>query len=386
MSNNTEQRCRDSKTSTNIVGISYDPPKESVLYNGQGSYELRDATHIHFHPSTRELCSFTFSGCRKLRNVVLNEGLQVIGNRAFMNCISLESITLPSTLTTLEYSTFSSCTSLRKLKINEGLQKIGMSSIRDCHGLKSIELPSTITEIDSLGFHHCKKLRKVVFNEGLEKIKDCAFSRCESLESITLPSTLVEIGKHAFGYCTKLREVIIHENIQKIGLERIILTRQDLGETKGVPRDIEKGAFPDCSSLERITIPSLSSRLETIIGIADNRTEVENKLNGTLDIVERRDGELFISAQSIGVGEEKTWNKSGVYRYGESTNWSRIRKDLDRVIELVAYYELKEATSYFELALWKSNLDQADREVVNRGDYRLGVPETVRESILQYLR
>ena len=49
-------------------------------------------------------------------------------------------------------------------------------------------------------------------------------------------------------------------------------------------------------------------------------------------------------------------------------------------------YELKEATSTFELALWKSKLDQADAtNTTNRDAYRIDVPGPVKDTMLQYL-
>ena len=53
---------------------------------------------------------------------------------------------------------------------------------------------------------------------------------------------------------------------------------------------------------------------------------------------------------------------------------------------MVSYYELKEATSMFELALWKSKLDQADAtNATNRVAYRMDVPGPVKDTMLQYL-
>ena len=52
----------------------------------------------------------------------------------------------------------------------------------------------------------------------------------------------------------------------------------------------------------------------------------------------------------------------------------------------MSYYELKEATSTFELALWKSKLDQADAtNTTNRAAYRIDVPGPVKDTMLQYL-
>ena len=67
-------------------------------------------------------------------------------------------------------------------------------------------------------------------------------------------------------------------------------------------------------------------------------------------------------------------------------NWDDVRRDIDRITRLVSYYELKEATSTFELALWKFNLDQADEtNTAHRSAYRIDVPGPVKDTILQYL-
>ena len=67
-------------------------------------------------------------------------------------------------------------------------------------------------------------------------------------------------------------------------------------------------------------------------------------------------------------------------------NWNDIRRHLVRVTQLVSYYELKEATATFELALCKFNLDQADENnITNRGAYRIDVPGPVKVTMLQYL-
>ena len=75
-----------------------------------------------------------------------------------------------------------------------------------------------------------------------------------------------------------------------------------------------------------------------------------------------------------------------VFRLTSFHNWNDTRRDLGRITQLVSYYELKEATSTFELALWKSKLDQADAtNTTNRAAYRIDVPGPVKDTILQYL-
>ena len=53
---------------------------------------------------------------------------------------------------------------------------------------------------------------------------------------------------------------------------------------------------------------------------------------------------------------------------------------------MISYYELKEATSTFELALWKFKLDQVDEaNPIPRKKCRMDVPGPVKDIILQYL-
>ena len=66
--------------------------------------------------------------------------------------------------------------------------------------------------------------------------------------------------------------------------------------------------------------------------------------------------------------------------------WSSMRATLDKVIALIAYYEMKEATTILELALWKAKMDQAQGKLIeDRGVYRIDVPGPVKDAILQYL-
>ena len=67
-------------------------------------------------------------------------------------------------------------------------------------------------------------------------------------------------------------------------------------------------------------------------------------------------------------------------------NWDDIKREFEGITRLVSYYELKEATTTFELALWKSQLDQAGASNNrNRSAYRIEAPGPVKDTIMQYL-
>ena len=356
-----------------------------------------DVTIIQFHSSVTEVRENIFQECRQLKKVILNEGLKKIGNSAFYRCRALEHITLPSTVTEIDDYSFKECSNLSEMVLNEGLLRIGQGSFHDCSFLKLVKLPSTITEISDAAFCACSRLETVILNEGLEKIEDSVFASCTSLKRITLPHTVKVIGECTFYNCRNLVEIDLHEGIQKIGtrafascssLERMTFPRtvteisvntfyncrnlRVVGLHEGIQK-IGSLAFHACS-VERFEFPNLSYRLNNII--EDGKyDDVENKIDNILGtIVQRRGSELFIPASFPSFGIIK-----------EGGNWKIVKEVLDQIERLITYYEVKEATTLLELAMWKSKIDQAEENLINRDAHRIDIPGPVKNNILQYL-
>ena len=109
---------------------------------------------------------------------------------------------IPSTVTEMGNGAIRDCYNLREVIFNNGLQKIGDRAFSKCTSLENVKLPSTVTEIGDYAFSRCSSLKEITFNEGLQKIGVEAFIKCKSLQSITLPSTVVKIGTHAFNSWT----------------------------------------------------------------------------------------------------------------------------------------------------------------------------------------
>ena len=98
-----------------------------------------------------------------------------------------------------------------------------------------------------------------------------------------------------------------------------------------------------------------------------SRVASEDKINEARGVVQWESDKLFVS---------RATNQS----------WNETKRDLGQITRLVSYYELKEATSTFELAMWKFKLDQAGASnTTNRADYRIDVPGPVKDTMLQYL-
>jgi len=167
-------------------------------------------------------------------------------------------------------------------------------------------------------------------NDELEEVM-FEYSGRESIPSVVthvrFHPSVVEVGvsNGAFSYCSSLMKVVLNDGLREIG----------------------ECAFANCNSLQSINIPSTVTK----------------------SLVQRRGSEIFVLAAAM--------------RFG--SNWDTIKPVIDQVNELITYYEMKEATSLFELALWKFKLNQAKDSGINRDACRIAVPGPIKDVILQYL-
>jgi len=309
---------------------------------------------IVLNEGLQKIGEYAFGKHHNLRKVVFNNGIQRIGIRAFFDCASLESINIPSTVLEIEEYSFSGCSDVRMLVLRDGLKKIGAKAFDKCLSLERITIPSTVEEIGNYAFDSCNSLREVVLNDRNNKIKQGVFAKCTSLECITIPSTVIEIGAQAFNTCCGLREVVIHNS-----------------ETQ-----IDDKSFTNCTLLERFKFPSLSTRLNYVIKAGQRG--IEAKMDN-IPAVEWRGGELIIP------DVRRRYESTGGIPLGIIVEVDEEK--LDKVKGLIAYYEMKEATTLFELALWKARIDQADiSSSADRPACRVEVPGPVKDAILQYVR
>ena len=370
--------------------------QEPVLIFEYTENEHEDApnnvTHVKFHSSVIEVGEGAFSSCRKLEDVVFNEGLTKIGAMAFELCRSLESIDLPSTVTEIDTWAFSGCTNLWEVVFNEGLQRIRRSAFHGCISLESINFPSTVRELGGGALFNCSNLREVILNEGLQEIGNQAFACCSSLEYINLPSTMNKVGQEAFVNSAHLREVVFNEGLTRIGknafsycqsLESINIPStvskiddEAFGNCSRLrevvlngdgPHEIGREAFGGRRALVRVKFSTISTRLRAIIEAG--YTEIENKID-RVGAVERIGRVIYIPMASL----RPPQNLPGAVR------------SLDKIVSLIWYYEMKEATTIFELALWKAKIDHAEDNPVDRDACRIDVPGPVKDAILKYLQ
>lgn len=74
-------------------------------------------TEIKIPANVKSLEEFSLSYCRKLKTIVLSEGLEKIGRYAFCGCLVLSSITIPESVAEIGQNPFSGCAALTTINM-----------------------------------------------------------------------------------------------------------------------------------------------------------------------------------------------------------------------------------------------------------------------------
>ena len=248
-------------------------------------YVVREGTEV--------ICDGAFSCCFSLQSVTIPNSVTSIGDEAFSNCESLQSITIPNSVRNIGNNAFLGCNicfficnstyfqnddvclfnkdktaivSTIKDCVNyiipNSVTGIGDAAFSSCKSLQSITIPNSVTKIGDAAFGSCKSLQSVTIPNSVTSIGDYAFYRCYSLQSVTIPNSVTSIGDYAFEQCYSLQSVTIPNSITSIG-DGVFNVCKSL-QSITIPNSVTKiggGAFRRCESLQSVTIPNSVTKI-----------------------------------------------------------------------------------------------------------------------------
>ncbi len=84
-----------------------------------------------------------------IKAVELPEGLQILPNRAFINCRFLESVSIPNGITSIPEQAFDGCSNLTEVNIPSSVKSIEYDAFRNCTSLKRLVVPNSVTSMDN---------------------------------------------------------------------------------------------------------------------------------------------------------------------------------------------------------------------------------------------
>lgn len=211
-----------------------------------------------------------FQTCDWLVGVTLHDGLEKIGNGAFRNT-SIESITIPATVTEIEPAAFANANKLKSIKVKrgnkvydsrggcnaivesasgrlvqacvttkipEGIKIIGRNAFKGVEK-ESIEIPSSVVELENGAFFGCGLRGKLVIPGSVKSIGEYAFTACRGIDSLVVGEGCERIAASAFSLCSSLRHVELPATLKELGTGSDYVL-----------------VFDGCSLLEEIELPN----------------------------------------------------------------------------------------------------------------------------------
>lgn len=171
-----------------------------------------------------------------------------IAERAFwLNNEQVKSITIPSSIISIEDMALNGSTKLEKIIVKDGNTKYssvdGVLFNQDKTKLifypegkatSNYNIPNTVKVVGKSAFYRCRVVENVTIPNTVTKIEDFAFLFCEAIKEIEIPNSVTSIGVRAFSSCNALEKIVIPDSVYTLGW----------------------GAFESCASLENITLPN----------------------------------------------------------------------------------------------------------------------------------
>ena len=156
-----------------------------------------------------------FASQELITSVIVENGVQNIGDYLFYGCTNLTSVELPASLTAIGNNAFGSCTALANISIPGSVVSIGAYAFSGCSHLTEISLPDTKISFGIGVFSNCAALKQITLPGSLTSIPE-SFMSTSGIESITIPEHVTTIGSHAFENSGSLSAVTFPVSVTQI--------------------------------------------------------------------------------------------------------------------------------------------------------------------------
>lgn len=184
------------------------PSLANFSISEENKYFTFDGTGLYYFIDEQEenedgtMTSYYYNGLVYMLNVpsaqneyVVKDGVETIGNYSMAYVSNIKKIVIPSSVTKDEGFAY----------VGSGIEEIdypvdgnitfSAGLFSNATSLESFTLPSTMTVIPKWGFENTKSLQKITVPEGIVRIEDEAFFG-SGITELTLPSSLVYLGSH----------------------------------------------------------------------------------------------------------------------------------------------------------------------------------------------
>ena len=206
---------------SNLPNMRLENNSPHLIFRDGALYNKIMTTLFYYEHSTRDT------------NLIIPEGVTIIGRHSFYNCQTIETISIPRSVNIIGYNPFTNCSSLSLINhspeyvyengalynknkteliyysipnqattfmVQETVKMVGRSAFFGCENLENVVIPEGVDSIERSGFANCSNLREISIPESMTHLGEWAFSNCVNLNTITLPKHTTIEG-HTFLNC-----------------------------------------------------------------------------------------------------------------------------------------------------------------------------------------
>ncbi len=248
--------------------------EDGVTAVGNQSFVRMSVKEISLPDTLTTIDYHAFGGCEYLESISIPDSVTDLGKGAFAYCSSLNSVKLPSKIESIKDDTFYDCTSLKSITLPKSVTSIGESAFKNCTDLSEVNILGDITVIGDAAFNYCTSLESITLPHSVTTIDGWAFCNC-AIKSIDLPNSVTKMGNGAFSYCNNLTEFVFPPDLTVIPEETLGYCHNLTSVTipEGVTK-IGRIAFVE-TGLESIQLPgTLTSIADTAFADCKNLTSI----------------------------------------------------------------------------------------------------------------
>ena len=171
-------------------------PVVTVLSNALGSGDCSSIEEIIIPASVKTVENGAFGKCTNLKKLVLNEGLEVIGNSAFkaLGAENIVDFVVPSTVKKIGIEALPR--SSRTLTVPNEIEELGDVCLI-YNTFDEIRLPSTLKKMGADVFAH-SHAKSIVMSDEITSLPTEAFAYIQGVESIHISNALKTLPARAF--------------------------------------------------------------------------------------------------------------------------------------------------------------------------------------------
>jgi len=156
---------------------------------------------------------YAFCYCADLSEITIPDSVTTIGRNSFAHT-ALTSICISDSVTTIGLGAFIQCLSLSSVTLGNNVRNIGEYAFSGCSALSNISIPDSVTQLQTGVFRECYNLASVSIGSGVTGIRDVAFAYCTSLVSIELPINVISVYhstyKGSFEGCSSMESIYFY--------------------------------------------------------------------------------------------------------------------------------------------------------------------------------